>query len=178
MSADRLTSERSVISCAGVVVDGSTRTVTVLGRLVPAHGVSYSEASPERPGTWRVRDEQSRALALAVYGTAEKVEAATRRPVPAMPEAVHFNIVCENGWWIEVSLYPEDDALRFDIGGDEHRDEDRTALDLLATLAEVGSRPRFVATDPFDDAWSGIEPGEWLDRTFGFPVHPPQGRQT
>lgn len=161
-----MTAKRSTLTCAGVRIDGENRTVTVLGRMVPVTCLSYSEATPERPGCWRVRNPEAAAITLAIYGTPERVAEAVERTIPATSEAVHFAIPCENGWWIDVSLYPEDDELNVALPGEGYGRE-ADAAELLALIAEVGSRPQYVPEDEFDNPWGGLEPGGWIHTTFG-----------
>lgn len=165
---------RKILQCGGVIVDGETRTVWVNGRMVPVTGVAYSAAAEDRPGTDRVKTPELEAIALLIYGSPEAVVEACEREIPGRSEACHFNIVCENGWWVDVSLWPEDDKITFAPKCQAYDDifDHRTAADLLLCLDEVAARPQFVPSAEDieaynDNPWCGLAPGTWIDTDFG-----------
>lgn len=152
-----------IIECAGLSIDFAARTIHALGRLLPVTAVSYSEFSPERPGSDRVATEAGRRVTEMIYKTPERIAAALARSIPEMPESLHFNLLCENGWWVEVAAYPAEDVLAYGAAGvtaDNITDGD--AGDLLALYAEVSLRPMYVPSMDLDDSpWGGLAPGSW-----------------
>jgi len=112
-----------------------------------------------------VATPENRLLTELIYKTPERIEAAIRRPILAMPESLHFNVLCENGWWVEVALYPEEGVLSYlPARGKYHDERDGDAADLLAFYEEVSRRPTYVPSsdpDSFDEPWGGLAPGSW-----------------
>lgn len=183
--------ERTWITCAGVTLNGAARTCTIGHHYYPVTGVLYGEPTPEMTGAQKYATEVGRESLKLVYGDPVPQEVLDK-VWPSMPESVHFNLLCENGWWIEVALYPADripdpryphpeDTLSFCLPGDAaDMDGDYTGPDeLLAFYEEVAQRPKYVPppqTDPehYDyivlDPWMGMKPGEWADYTFGEPL--------
>lgn len=156
------------VEVAGISVDFRQQRVFCAGRLLPVTAVTYSPATPERPGSDRVATLETAAITQLIYKTPKRIAAAIERPIPATAESCYFNVVCENGWWVEVSLWPEDDAIQFIDSRQPWTDASETddPLDLIRFLDEVAARPQFVPTGDEiatyrDNPWCGLKPGEW-----------------
>lgn len=161
------------IEVCGVTVDFAERSVTVAGRMLPATAVQHSPGNHEHE---RVVDEMATTIAELIYkDDPARAEAYLASPVKAMPTATHLTLVCENGWWVEVALYPSDEFNDFfpahiaygpgNCGADVTDTDD--PLELLEFYNEVSCRSTYVPSqediESFSDTpWAGLKPGTWI----------------
>lgn len=148
---------------AGMVIDPESTTFAVFGRRLPVASVMHFEGSPGGPRNSEVLEILERSSAFS----AESIEHLRTTPAPPSQETVHINVLAgENGWWIEVHVYPERGEVDANLPTDLW-DETRfniTAEELITFYEETCRRPDGPVFDEDDllDPYAGLPPGTWL----------------
>jgi hypothetical protein len=148
----------------GIVIDPATKSFEVCGHRMAVGNLQHSRYAPGH------KRDRSATPAAIVELIEERNPGFFDRWQGPMPEAIHANLLCgENGWWVEVHVWPGDPeypaGLSIGLPDDPYDpSEDWTAEDLLAlwraTCARRDAAPDWQSSgDP--GPFCGVEPGTW-----------------
>jgi hypothetical protein len=147
---------------AGVIIDPETETFAVFGRRLPVASVMHFEGSPGGPRNEEVLEIMERSTSAAAFD----MEYLRTTESPPSREAVHLNVLAgENGWWIEVHVYPEDGEVDANLPTEDWEETrfNITAEELITFYEEICRRPDApVIDDEWLDPYCGLAPGTWL----------------
>lgn len=140
--------------------DFDAKQVRLRGRLLPIANVWWDAAQPERSR----EDMDPLVVSIMERAFPGYQERSKGRPLPATDEVVHINVLTgENGWWVEVAIYPEDQNMVINTPEQPWLDWNHHATvdDLIALIALTGMRDDAPPSDGYEDPYGGMEPGTW-----------------
>jgi hypothetical protein len=158
---------RAIEIVPGVEVDVEHRRLWLAGQEM---AVGHLLRSPYSPGSPHRRDGLDPHTVDILTRFVPRYD--LDKPRQAMPESIHCTLLCgENGWWVELSIYPGGHGFWQGLNVEEADAEIHEPFDVTAGEAFGIWRRNCVRRDPpprwQDEEWApgpfaGLEPGTWL----------------